>query len=92
MHETFNFEKKEHYLPGSLNNGNIAQLVEQGAVNAQVVGSEPTIPAKMLKGSLLRSSHLLKSCKYVLYIQLADGLNFGGRIITGNSKQNETIL
>ena len=32
---------------GSLNNGNIAQLVEQGAVNSQVVGSEPTIPAKI---------------------------------------------
>lgn len=46
MHETFNFGKKERYLPGSPNNGNIAQLVEQGAVNAQVVGSEPTIPAK----------------------------------------------
>ena len=46
MHETFNFGKKVRYLPGSLNNGNIAQLVEQGAVNSQVVGSEPTIPAK----------------------------------------------
>ena len=31
------------------NNGNIAQLVEQGAVNAQVVGSEPAIPAKYWK-------------------------------------------
>lgn len=30
-------------------NGNIAQLVEQGAVNAQVVGSEPAIPAKYWK-------------------------------------------
>ena len=61
---------------GSLNNGNIAQLVEQGAVNSQVVGSEPTIPAKMLKGSWLRSIHLLKSYKYLLYVQVASVLNF----------------
>ena len=38
---------------GSLNNGNIAQLVEQGAVNSQVVGSEPTIPAKFWRNSAL---------------------------------------
>ena len=37
---------------GSPNNGSIAQLVEQGAVNAQVVGSEPATPAKILNGKL----------------------------------------